>query len=113
MTTQPTNDKAQEKKERTMQIAKTIYSQIGLTTKLACGIRETYCGNTEGEDYPYLRMRVGNGSYRQFIKVIYMQDDTYVVELLKMTKDGWVQLEEAEDVYCDQLSEVIYHMVNK
>lgn len=99
----------------TKQIASTIYSQINLNTKLACGIRNLQCGKTH-DNLPYLQMRVGDGRKWLYIRVCYMPSDTYTVELCKVNgrpNFNVIQLEEAEDVYCEQLSEVIYHMVNK
>jgi hypothetical protein len=97
------------------QIADAIYSQISVSTRMACGVRNLICGKSS-DDLPYLQMRVGDANKWLYIRIYYMPSDTYNVELCKVKgKPSYdvVQLEEAEDVYCEQLSQIIYHMVNK
>jgi hypothetical protein len=85
-----------------------IWSQVSLATKMACGARSPLgSGNT-------LTFVVLSGKqYR--IEVTLDPSDTYTVRYIKLSSrgTGFHVLEEATDVYCDNLSEVIYHMVNK
>lgn len=102
-------------KEMSKQIAATIYKQISLMTRVSCGIRELLCGEDKNK-IPYLQMRVGSSRKLLYIRVYYMPSDIYTVELIKVKKKpifNIIQLEENEEVYCEQLSSVIYNLVNK
>jgi hypothetical protein len=89
------------------EIATTIWQQIPTSTKMACGAREPTA------DTNCLIFKVLNGSTHR-IKVTLDPYDTYTVELFKQKRDYSVSVvEKHEDVYCDMLGEVIYHMVNK
>ena len=85
-----------------------IWQQISIGTKMACGARKAVAG--EG----YLHFNVG-GSHSEKIVVKLNVWDTYDVELVKCSRKSADHkvLESHEGIYCDQLSEVIYHMVNK
>lgn len=94
------------------QIAQTIFSQISVATKMACGMRNLSCSRS-ADNIPYLNMRVGKNSDFLYIRVFYMPSDTYNVELISSKIGYEVQIQEMEDVYAEQLSNIIYHMVNK
>ena len=99
-------------------IAKTIMKQISITTKMACGAREYRVNGLDNPGFETKRgiqFRVGAGSKRQYIKVVLEPNDTYTVICyrLKRVTNEHVDIEQFNDIYCDQLSEIIYHMVNK
>ena len=96
------------------EVAKTIMKQITIQTKLACGFREPSVIGI-GDPKHGLQFRVGAGSKRQYIKVVLEPSDTYTVICyrLKRVTNEHVDIEIADDVYCDNLSEIIYHLVNK
>jgi hypothetical protein len=83
-----------------------IWEQIPLATKMACGAREPFiidCG---------IEFRAGR-SLR--ISVVLEPSDTYKVEAYRIKRGSYekVILESIEQVYVDNLGEVIYRMVNK
>lgn len=87
--------------------ATTILRQIGTLTLMACGARR-YLDLGDG-----VHFNVGAGN-RTKIVVKLAADDTYAVEHVKMTRDLSARsLEYADSVYCDQLADVVYRMVNK
>ena len=94
--------------------AKIIFSQISITTKMACGIRELKAFRNS-KDETVLSFRVGQGQCGFYILVTLNSADTYEVKLSKMKRKNHelVTVEEVKDVYCDELSDTIYHMVNK
>lgn len=96
-------------------VAKTILSQISLPTKMACGIREIKVIGIESGHNRGVQFRVNGGTKRQFIKVVLQPNDTYTVisYRLKRVTDEHIEIVDLYDIYCDQLSEIIYHMVNK
>ena len=86
------------------------WSQISIQTKMACGARQA---SRSGDNT--LNFRVHSKPYR-FIKVEYNHgSDLYNVEYFRVKRGSYehITLEALNDVYCDQLSELIYHMVNK
>ncbi len=92
------------------QIARTIFSQISMSTKMACGIRKAVITDNG------LMFQVGSGNPMKKIIVKLNSLDYYDVEMGKITRKGglvWKIMETAENVDCFSLSEVIYHMVNK
>ena len=95
-----------------MQVATTILSQISMPTKMACGFRNLTCG-TNADKIPYLNIRVGKASAYLYVRVYYMPNDTYNIEMYTSAAGFEVTLQEFEDVYCEQLSSIIYHAVNK
>lgn len=96
------------------QIAKTIRQQIGVPNLMACGAREW---KLLGFDSPKkgLQFRVNAGAKRQYIKVILEPNDTYTVisYRLKRVTDEHIDINDVYDIYCENLGETIYHMVNK
>jgi hypothetical protein len=95
-------------------IGKTIRQQIGISTMMACGAREFKLLGF-GSDKQGLQFRVNTSAKRQFIKVILQPNDTYTVIAyrLKRVTNEHIDIEDYYDIYCDQLSEIIYKMVNK
>lgn len=89
-------------------VANIIWQQISLSTKMACGVR-----NTVGDEKS-LGFTVTIKS-NQCHKVVVTLDpcDTYTVALFRIKGTSAVVVEEHEDVYNDMLSEVIYRMCNK
>lgn len=86
-----------------MSIGQIIWEQLSIGTKMACGMR-----------YPYLlddglEVTVGRGNKLQ-IRLNGM--DYYDIQHISNRGNRKV-LESQEDVDCEQLSEVCYHMVNK
>lgn len=88
-------------------IAKTIWSQISVSTKMACGAREPMALENG------LVFFVLSGKASKRIRVLLNAMDTYDIELLKTTVHGLHLVESKAGIYCDQLSEVIYHICNK
>jgi len=96
------------------QMTNVIRQQIGIPTLMACGARKYTCG-WSSDGYPHLNMQVGDGKKGLYIRVTLLPSDTYTVELFQAMRAQHVlkQIEEYEDVYCEQLGSMIYHMVNK
>jgi hypothetical protein len=90
------------------EVAQTILSQISLGTKMACGSRN-YIAIENGLAFNVL---TGN---RDIISITLEPSDTYTVKRVKVAAKTkiWQTVEEVSDVYCDNLSEVIYGMVIK
>lgn len=90
------------------QMANTIRKQIGLSNLMACGAREySFLG------FSGIKFKVNHGRARQYMTIVLTARDDYNVELRKITKDGEKILERAEGVYCENIGDVVYHMVNK
>lgn len=88
--------------------AHTAWSQIPMMTKMATGARHAIAARN------HLQMTVGKRGLRVFVTLT--PNDTYTVYLvstLGRTGDGLKIKEVTDDIYCDQLGEVIYAMVNK
>jgi len=93
-----------------MEVAKTIWSQISTSTKMACGARNV-TGYENG-----LVFQVGASRAHLKISVEYNYGgDDYTVKLIKYNPRTFEskELEVYEGIYNDNLSEVIYHAVNK
>lgn len=93
-----------------MNAAQVAWKQISIQTKMACGARDA---TSHGENE--LTFKVGRKPYR-FIRVEYKPGlDLYDVEYFRIKRGSYerVTIESLEMVYADQLSEVIYRMVNK
>lgn len=104
-------------------VAETIWSQIGIGTKMACGARDRVNGERQ------LTFRVGAGNPAQWIRVTLDGSDTYTVELLKKSKSGGLELtlpvsgswrnvtlsvvDSQRFIYADMIDEVVYRLVNK
>lgn len=96
-----------------MDEADIIWSQITRSTKMACGARNATKG-TDGNNRPYLIFQVTiKPSTKNFVKVTLDPSDTYTVKLLQCRGANVKEVESHEDIYNDNLSEVIYHMCNK
>jgi hypothetical protein len=95
-----------------MDEADIIWSQISRSTKMACGVRKPTKG-TDG-NRPYLIFQVTiKPSVKNFVKVTLDPSDTYTVKLLQYRGENVKEVESHEDIYNDNLSEVIYRMCNK
>ncbi len=96
-------------------IGKTIRQQIGIMTLMACGAREFKLIGIENGEKPGLQFRVNKGASRQYIKVILEPNDTYTVisYRLKRITDEHIDIIDLYDIYCDQLNEIVYKLVNK
>ncbi len=91
-----------------MTVANTIWRQIGIQTKMACGAREPM------GDANSLTFRVTiKPNQRHKIVVTLDPSDTYTVKLYSVRNGEVKVVEEADDIYCEVLSEVIYRMCNK
>ena len=88
-------------------IAATIWRQISVGTKMACGAREALAINRG------LLFTVGRAMTR--VRVLLTPADLYEVSLIKLKRGtGEARIVEArDDKYAEDLSETIYHMVNK
>ena len=94
------------------QEATTIWQQISTGTKMACGAREPSAGTDNNRPYLCFKVTITKGvSHR--IQVWLEPNDTYTVALLAQRKFVVKEVERAEDIYCDNLSEIIYRMCNK
>jgi len=93
-------------------VADVIWSQISLNTKMACGARSPL-GSPLGVGNELSFVVLNGNSHR--ITVTLDPSDTYTVRHIKVSRKtlGFTVVEEASDVYCDNLSEVVYGMVNK
>lgn len=97
--------------ERVVEVSNAIREQIGIGNLMACGAREWK--SIKGKEG--LNFRVNAGRKRQFIDVILDPCDTYTVisYKLKNVTDERIELERTSDVYCTELGDIVYHMVNK
>lgn len=95
-------------------IGNTIRKQIGLSNLMACGAREYKLLGFDSSKKG-LQFRVNAGSKRQFIKVVLEPNDTYTVisYRLKRVTDEHIDINDVYDIYCEQLGETVYRMVNK
>ena len=99
--------------EDRMNIARTIKSQIGIRTLMACGARDFVCG-MNGD----LSFKVGSSRGRiKMIHIILEPSDTYTVIYKEKYNSGPKKYEDAyhksvDDVYCDMLADIVYGMVN-
>src|SRR4051812_34737914 len=92
--------------------AKVIWEQIDRNTKMACGAREAHVDVDGTRPYLYFRVTIRSG-VRHTVQVWLEPSDTYTVKLLAM-RGMTIKTEEShDDIYCDNLSEVIYRMCNK
>lgn len=103
-----------DKQQRAEKIAQAqvIWQQISTSTKMACGAREPRVDVDGTRPYLYFRVTIRSG-VRHVIQVWLEPSDTYTVKLLGQRKFDVKTEEEADDIYCDNLSEVIYRMCNK
>jgi hypothetical protein len=92
--------------------AKVIWDQISRGTKMACGARDARADVDGTRPYLYFRVTIRAG-VRHTIQVWLEPSDTYTVKLLGQRKFDVKEEESADDVYCDNLSDVIYRMCNK
>jgi len=90
-----------------MTVANTIWQQISVATKMACGARQPVASEWG------LTFKVGG--LLRYVMVDLDDDDTYSVRHVKVNRSTYKQtvLESDSGVYADALSEVVYHMVNK
>jgi len=95
-------------------IAKTIRQQIGFANLASCGAREYKLIGLESPKKG-VQFRVNASAKRQYIKVILEPNDTYTVisYRLKRVTDEHIDIVDLYDIYCEQLGETIYKMVNK
>lgn len=94
------------------EINKIIRQQIGNYTLISCGARE-WRFLEAGRSGTCFRVNASNK--RQFIEVELMANDTYEVTCyrLKRVTNEKIISEKHSDVYCEMLSKIIYHAVNK
>lgn len=93
------------------QVANTIKQQIGVKTLMACGARNFLASATS------LEMEVLEDA-RAVIKLLTVTlngKDLYDVELvvLSMRHMSRTVIEEKTDIFCENLSDVVYRMCNK
>ncbi len=103
-------DKGTNKEIKTMNTAQIIWSQISISTKMACGARKAVA-REDG-----LHFQVGAARPLTKIVVTLTAADRYNVQLVKInlrSKTPVTILEETEGIFFDRLSETIYSMVNK
>ena len=89
--------------EERQQIARTIQQQMGGGGRLHAMInaREYICGETNG--IPFLRFRFSGYRKASGCQINLELNDTYSMEFMKSTKDGYVTIKKVEGVYCDTL----------
>jgi len=99
--------------------AHTIIAQISAQTRMACGWRDAFSfdgsNNNHGGDV-IVRAKVLRAN--RLLEIALEHDDTYTVTLFKVPtmrakSFDLVPLETHTDVYCDMLSDVVYHTCNK
>ena len=95
-------------------VATTIWRQIPIMTKMACGLREaTAVSVTE------LRAKCLRGRHYVFVNLD--PSDTYTVRLVRIKRNRradkplveMIDVETVSDVYCDMLGDVVYGVCNK
>lgn len=95
-----------------MDEADIIWSQISRSTKMACGARNPTKGKDNNRPYLLFQVTIKPG-VKNFVKVTLDPSDTYTVKLLQYRGVNVKEIESHEDIYNDNLSEVIYRMCNK
>lgn len=92
------------------QCAAMIRQQITNSTLMAVGAR-----NWKFSEHKGVVFQVNAGSKRQYIEVILKGDDTYTVisYKLKRVTNERIVLESGSGIYCSELGETVYGMVNK
>lgn len=91
----------------TMEVATTIWGQISQNTKWACGAQFP----TGSENSLTFTVRIKPG-VRHKVEVVLDPSDTYTVRLHQIRGASSRVVEEHSDVYCDELSELVYRMCN-
>lgn len=89
--------------------ANTTWRQIGLMTKMACGAREAKYDSENDA----LIFKVGGGARCAYVKITLNASDYYDLVMYRIRANKVTELESHTDIDCVQLSEVVYHMVNK
>ena len=100
------NEAQHSNREETMD-AQTAWNQISIGTKMACGARNAMSGDD------HLTFQVESKPHR-YIE-IKLCCDLYSVRYFRLKRSTYehIEIESAEGIYADMLSDVIYHMVNK
>lgn len=95
----------------TLHYANTVRSQIGLPTMLAVGARDLRALPECEAQRGGLRFTV-NRTRLTRIAVRLMWNDTYTVEFVRVNPRTGAErtVESAEEVYCDQLADVVYRL---
>lgn len=98
--------------------AATMVKQISVMDRMACGWREASWAEGHSSDDFDVRVYAKVLNRCRRIEITLELNDTYTVRLFKIptmrAKDPTpVMLEEVSDVYCDQLSSVVYGVCNK
>jgi hypothetical protein len=92
-----------------LEVVRTIWKQIPITSKMACGMREQSIVALDT-----LRVRVARGIDHLYLKIRLDPNDTYTVMLVKARpRKPEVVVKELSDVYFDMLGEITYNFVNK
>ena len=94
------------------EVADTIWSQITMSNKMACGMRDL--GYGEIGQRPFLKMKVTIKPATNNHLIIFLDaSDTYTVELIKI-RAGKVTIQSSlNDIYVGNLNEVIYSICNQ
>jgi hypothetical protein len=87
----------------TNSVATVIWGQLPIMTKMACGAREPIAISDHA-----LSFKVGAKGERIVVRLD--PSDTYTVQ--RLGRAAKVK-EETSDVYAEDLSDIVYHMVNK
>jgi hypothetical protein len=95
--------------ERSLNPAQIAWRQIPVMTKMACGAREA----SYSEGGMKLTFKVGRAM--RWIEVSYVEGmDLYRIEFIRMARPyKRIVMESREGVYAEDMSEIIYRMVNK
>lgn len=105
-----------ERDREAFDFARTIWLQISLATKMACGARDAAAGSDDQGNRAKLTFRV-TISRGQFHKIVvrYTHADLYDVELWHIARKTHecTMIESSDGIYADMLSEVIYRFCNK
>lgn len=92
-------------RSETVQVAQTILRQIGAGNLMAVGAREKVV--TPGG----VRFKVGRAML--YMEVVLDSSDTYTVTLTRVRKFVATVVETADNVYAEDVGQVVYRMVNK
>jgi hypothetical protein len=94
-----------------MNAGQIIWSQISIQTKMACGARQAV-GGDDG-----LHFTVGRSKLTKVRVTLDTAADLYDVEFLKFKRGSYMTeftvVESANGIFAEDLSEVVYRMVNK
>ena len=99
---------------RALEIAKTIQRQIiaqSPTALMSYGAKDYVALNETDKRHGGFQFRTNGLKHKGLVLINLMFNDTYTIETVKVRKGEVKVCDSYDDVYCDQLIEVLDHMI--